>query len=424
VEAGLPFRNEPCSAIRWFAWAAWWRLGISLPCAGPGEELELGITRRYGSLDALRGLAALGVLLFHYNFTTGGIAPFHALLGAVYQSGHYLVDLFFVLSGYLLATVYAGRRDFAGLSWRRIARLVPLHWATLVLVLVLRLLMADVGLTLPDQNGDLHHFVLNVLLLDQIGLQRGFSFNTPSWSISVEWVVNLVLFALLAMGTKRLLWPALVLVALATVLLLSLRGQLASVGLLLGFLDAALLRGVVGFFMGVALASLFPMRGEDPSKRAWDLVFLLAAVTLVFCMSSPVFRETQGLDFIYALVLMPALVVAGVRGPLVARLLAIRPLEFLGKISYSIYLVHFPMLLLLMLVTVWTGIRPSSNPILQMLIFVAATLGLSYLSWRYLEKPAQAWLNNRFAMGRDAGPRDGPSGTMPIANARSGAGEF
>lgn len=370
---------------------------------------------RYGGLDAIRGLAAMGVVLFHYNFLTMGMAPFGTVLGPVYQAGHYLVDLFFVLSGYLLATVYADKRDFPALVWRRIARLVPLHWATLITMVGLRVLMSDAGLTLPDANGDAYHFVLNLLLLNQVGLQHGFSFNTPSWSISVEWITNLALFAAIACGVRRLLWPALALVAASIVLLLHYRGYLSSVGLILGFLDAALLRGMIGFFMGVALASLLPIPPIAGGHRRflWDLVFIAAAAAILACMGSERFRTTRGLDFLLPVVMMPALIAASMRGRIAAVALSLAPLRFLGEISYSVYLIHFPMLVLLMLVSVWSGIPNQGQSPLQLAAFLVATLGASYLSWRFFEVPMQSWLNRCWRPAPSPGAAITPPTTTP-----------
>lgn len=370
---------------------------------------------RYGGLDAIRGLAAIGVVLFHYNFLTMGTAPFGTVFGPVYQAGHYLVDLFFVLSGYLLATVYAGKRDFPALVWRRIARLVPLHWATLIAMVGLRVLMSDAGLTLPDTNGDAYHFVLNLLLLNQVGLQHGFSFNTPSWSISVEWITNLALFAAIACGVRRLLWLALALVAASTVLLLHYRGYLSSVGLILGFLDAALLRGMIGFFMGVALASLLPIPPITGGHRRflWDLVFIAAVAAILACMGSERFRITRGLDFLLPVVMMPTLIAASVRGRIAAVVLSLAPLRFLGEISYSVYLIHFPMLVLLMLVGVWSGVPNQGQSPLQLAAFLLATLGASYLSWRFFEVPMQSWLNRCWRSAPDPAPAITPPTTTP-----------
>lgn len=372
---------------------------------------------RYGSLDAIRGLAALGVVLFHYNFVALGAAPFAAIMEPVYEAGHYLVDLFFVLSGYLLASIYAGNRNFPALVWRRIARLVPLHWATLVLVLGLRALMADAGIPRPDENGDAYHFVLNLLLLNSVGLQQGFSFNTPSWSISVEWVVNLALFALIACGVRRMLWPALALVVVSAGLLLQYRGHLSSAGMILGFLDATVLRGMVGFFMGTALASLLPIPRlpQGQGKLAWDAGFLIASGGMLAAMASEDFRAARGADFLLPMLLMPVMIASSLRGRIVPAVLSLPPLRILGEISYSIYLIHFPMLIVLILAKHYMGIDAAADSLAQLGIYLAMTLGLSCLSWRYFEVPMQSWLNQwprpmqpPSALMADSGPSGEP----------------
>ncbi|HEX6241571.1 MAG TPA: acyltransferase, partial [Polyangiales bacterium] len=177
---------------------------------------------RYRSLDAIRGIAAFGVMIFHYA-NHFGTAPFLSMrqLGWVYRRGSILVDVFFVMSGYLLATIYAGRRDVGTLIWRRVARLVPLHWLMLGVVTLLQMpILRRHGVTFVYLNYDPYHFLLNLLLLHCSGLGNGFSFDGPAWSISVEWIVNLALFPLLwlrrnvlalvasgiALGSALVLW--------------------------------------------------------------------------------------------------------------------------------------------------------------------------------------------------------------------------
>ena len=347
---------------------------------------------------------------FHYRAHFGA-APFEGWLSPVYSSGMYLVDVFFVLSGYLLATVYRERRDFIGLAWARIARLVPLHVATLLLVAGLQYcyVYRHGGPFIYTAN-DVRHFVLNLLMLNASGLQGNFSFNGPAWSISVEWLANLMLFAVLVYWPKRLFAIAASLSMLSVLALWAHTGHLLSYGSFKGWLDANLLRGFVGFFAGVSVAFLAPLsaRSGRAAGHAWDAVFLVAAASVVFFLGSRhVWSLVVGVDFAFVLVLVPLLVVSACRGRQVSKLLDVAPLRWLGQISFSIYLLHFPMQLLFVLVFAAprNALDYGSTPVF--LAYTMATLAISWFAWKLLEMPAQAWLNSLWRQRPHAGRTPG-----------------
>ena len=94
---------------------------------------------RINELDSLRGIAAMGVVIFHYHAHLRG-APLFSVLEPIYLSGLLFVYFFFILSGFILAQVYAveGRyRTIRAAIVSRIARLYPLHLFTLGIVAVL-----------------------------------------------------------------------------------------------------------------------------------------------------------------------------------------------------------------------------------------------------------------------------------------------
>jgi peptidoglycan/LPS O-acetylase OafA/YrhL len=377
----------------------------------PGQASVMSMGKRYRSLDAIRGIAAFGVVLFHYR-NHFGAAPYAKALEPVYQRGMIFVDVFFVMSGYLLVTIYAGRRDFWALAWRRVARLAPLHWLMLALVTILQHLMVRrYGVPFTYAQNDAYHFLLNLLLLQSTGLANGFSFDGPSWSISVEWLINLLLFALLAAGIRRLTLAACSLALLSALAMWHHGKSMLAGGLFGGYVDVALLRGSTGFFAGVALSRLVPLAAEPraPAPAAWeraaghlwDLVLVLSVVALTIFMASNPVAGRPGVDFSVVLVVIPALIAGAVHGRWAARALALRPLQWLGRVSYSLYLVHFPMQALFVLLFPhperWLDYaRPS-----VLAAYLAATLLTSHLTLRFVELPAQSLLQ-RLSIRRQA----------------------
>ena len=154
---------------------------------------------RFESLDALRGLAALAVVLWHWqHFFYQGTRPhmpdiqrlpLSPLLSLFYTQGWLGVDLFFALSGFILYWLYservAERRISAPTFWLlRFSRLYPLHFATLIAVAIGQwLYMRETGDFFVYQFNDTRHFVLQLFLASEWGLQRGYSFSGPVWSV-------------------------------------------------------------------------------------------------------------------------------------------------------------------------------------------------------------------------------------------------
>jgi peptidoglycan/LPS O-acetylase OafA/YrhL len=185
-------------------------------------------------IDSLRGIASLAVaVFFHYRhfsslFQPGGApprsAPFYTLLRPLYNYGYLAVDVFFILSGFIFCHVYAESiRSRRVTAWKffvhRFSRLYPLHFATLcvtgVLVYAFR---HQTGRFPVYQYNGLQDFVLNVLFLQSGVLDRGMSFNGPSWSLSIEALLYFCFFVW-ACRSGRLRWIAAILLAAVAMLL-------------------------------------------------------------------------------------------------------------------------------------------------------------------------------------------------------------
>ena len=152
---------------------------------------------RFKALDGLRGLCALTVALLHlYNHMQ--IAP-PRFIGNSFA----LVDFFFVLSGFVLAHAFfedlAANGEGGLFMLRRIGRLYPLHFFMLMLFLAIEI-AKYIGLAPRRDHGGAPFaaettpasLASNLLLMQSLGLHDKVSWNFPSWSISVEFYVNLL----------------------------------------------------------------------------------------------------------------------------------------------------------------------------------------------------------------------------------------
>src|SRR5215471_19407682 len=173
-------------------------------CMRPTEFGTAG-AHKYEALDGLRGIAALGVVLYHVDWVN------HFSDTQFVRNGFLFVDLFFILSGFVLASVYRGRistpyqlRDFLLL---RFFRIYPLHVAILavfVLIESCKLILTKNGLVASTGGAfsgsrSLALLPYNVFLLQGAGFIHRFTWNVPSWSISSEAVAYLA-FGAVSLG--------------------------------------------------------------------------------------------------------------------------------------------------------------------------------------------------------------------------------
>ncbi|MBD0272012.1 MAG: acyltransferase [Acetobacteraceae bacterium] len=340
------------------------------------------------SLTALRGVAALWVFGFHlWLLDRGTTAPAYAGTPAatLFEHGWTGVDLFFILSGYVLATVHSTLSMGGAPRFliRRAFRLYPLHIATTLALAAGVALASAAGLELSrDGRYDWDDLPASLLLLHTF-LSEPNRWNSVTWSISVELVCYALLPAVLPL-LRRVPLRGLVAAAL---------GLAAAAAVWIVALDApshgmpAVVRGLFGFYLGccVALASAGP-NGEAGARfgrraGAWALA---AAAVLAF----GVLADLPSLVPPCTAVLVGAL--AAERG-LVARALNAEPLVWLGRVSFSIYLLHMPVLAALerLLPLHRLPLPPLGGALLRDAVALAAVLALSALAHRLVEEPGR-----------------------------------
>jgi peptidoglycan/LPS O-acetylase OafA/YrhL len=304
--------------------------------------------QRFVILDFLRFLFAFLVAWMHLN---GFASPKKAYLA---------VDFFFILSGFVLCIAYERRADQPGFYRRylvdRIARLYPLHLATLLLLVPLNILfyVTSGGQFLSNGwsygDGHAYTFVLNLFLLQNVGLTTNSSWNAPAWSISVEMVVNVFLGILIIhLAQRKRLWPFLLATSIICyAVLFNTFGNLGAFSEpALGFINSGLIRGVAGIALGIVVFEVY--NGLEHQKNAGFTRFvgLLALVTsgLLFGLIL-VFTTVKNIDFLtvplmFCMVLAIALYE---RLKPMAEGLTRSVLVGLGALSYAVYLCHWPIL--------------------------------------------------------------------------------
>lgn len=351
---------------------------------------------RYHELDALRAVAALGVVCAHY-LGVFHAAPFGHVLAPFYRRGPLMVDFFFVLSGFVLAHAFwtpARSRQVMANVGARLARLYPLHLVTLLFVALLQWVVSS-GLQWKDglfvyPHADGYHFLLNLFLLQHSGLNNGGSFNVPSWSISTEFMVNVVFMMLIA-APRRI--AVLAMAALAAVSLYGLTSDvLLSAKPVFGWFDRGIVRTFAGFFLGVGVYRLHVRWGGVSAPLVFDLVTAATLVAIGTYLASQNLASTTG-DMLCAFVGFPVLVFAVVRSRWLRGWLTFKPMLHLGKISYSIYLVHYPLQLLTPVLAIVLGVNVEYESRWVFVAFVAGVIAVASITHRWIEVGGRQWMS-------------------------------
>jgi peptidoglycan/LPS O-acetylase OafA/YrhL len=373
------------------------------------------LTRKFAGLELLRFLAAAAVLFWHYQHffynvppgdpTRYAVAqqPLYPVLSLLYHHGDFAVQVFWAISGFIFffrysAAIYEKRVTLREYVVFRVSRLYPLHIVTLVAVALLQLAFMRVnagGKPFVYPYFDVRHFVLNVLMISQWGLQSGFSFNGPVWSVSVEEFCYLAFF-FIASGlafTRR----TFAMVFIAAWVLLVTRALSPQFGECLALF---LLGGVT---WGV---HRWIMEGGVGRRAASMAVLVATAIAVATSWSSyptmhPVVRTTTTY-----FVLIPTILFG---------FLALSPRDDswaghlcgeLGKLTYSTYMIHFPLQLATVIVLDSLGVsRAIFYSLTALVVFISTVMVTGYFLFSRFEMPMQACVRSKLLPGAAASER-------------------
>lgn len=333
-------------------------------------------------LTALRFMAALWVVFYTFwpNLDVGFLPNLAA-------KGYLGVELFFVLSGFILSHVYLHafaekRFSYRGFLWARIARVYPLHLFTLLGVMALGLGAVAVGMSIDDSVLSWKTLPAHLLMLHAWGFAGEAGWNHPSWSISAEWFAYLAfpLFAVAAWPLRKRPWVA---TAGAAVFLMGLYAafeHLAGFPLTEATFRWGALRIVPCFAYGCALYLVY---GRAPLPRA-GLLALSAAVVMV---GSASVLAWDAVTVLAAGLLILAL--ASIPHDR-AGWLGSRPAVYLGEISYSVYMVCAPwQILAVNLAARATGADEKRLHVLVWLGIILGLIAAAAATYHLIERPAR-----------------------------------
>lgn len=345
--------------------------------------------RHLDALTGLRGIAAWMVVLYHVRLSLLHLLPGDVI--AVLARGYLAVDLFFMLSGFVIWYNYEQRLRDGGWDatwqflWRRFARVWPLH-ATVLAGFV----GFAVALKLSGRSVSGYPFAelpLHVLLMQNWGLTNALAWNHPAWSISTEFSAYLlfpVVVSTWRSNTSRSIAVVGAVAALAA-LLYALFAVNGYDNLGENIPGLGLVRCLVEFAMGSLMCLLWGRWSEQ--RRA----ALHAALACFFIVVAGAALKLPEIALAPAVFWSALLAIALNRG-IIARVLASSVPRYLGEISYSTYLAHFGLFIVFKMAFVGSGLQLSWTTFGG---FVLMVLLVSMGLYHGLEKPAQRWLNSR-----------------------------
>jgi peptidoglycan/LPS O-acetylase OafA/YrhL len=336
----------------------------------------------------LRGIAATVVFIAHVDLA--GQFPEWSWLKTIYPAfmwHHHCVDLFFILSGFILNWVYLAKPQ---VNWKsygvaRVARIYPLYFAALgFMLLVDAYSLFFHGITVNDLH--LSRLLPNLLMLTGFSNDPTMSsINVPSWSVSVEIVMYVSLFPLLCFLERRftkMAWFALMLVCVIGTQLCYIYPEA------LGWPYIA--RGIFGFALGFACCSLWRKSDQTnmPAYFGWAAV-VLALLSITHIVPATI-----------KLACFPAIVVATISGGgSISKALSTRCLVWLGDRSYSLYLWHYPMIICFSRFLLYNhshdGVCALNRRILAYCLITVSAFAMADASYRWFECPAREWIRGK-----------------------------
>ncbi|GGI15912.1 acyltransferase family protein [Oxalicibacterium faecigallinarum] len=347
---------------------------------------------RIDELESIRGIAALLVVIYHIPNWNAALFDL-----PLFRNSYLMVELFFVLSGFVIYKAYADNIDspakLARFQFLRFARLYPVHLLFLLVFLGMEIAKyiayTHYGIksnkTTPFVENDLTALVQQLFLIQAIGpTGNALTFNAPAWSISVEFYTYL-LFSLIVLYMGRMKMVVFATLGIAACVVLAADPKN-------GFAD--LLSCLAGFFIGCCTAwASERVRFKLPSQSV-----ALAVVLLLLYLQMKTPKQHDLWIYLFTAVLVLAIVLSD--DGAIRRMLRLRFFLWLGTISYSIYMSHSALLWSFNQVHRFFFKRSEIliegrmvpqlsfvQALLSYIVILALLLLLSHLVYRFIEHP-------------------------------------
>jgi len=320
---------------------------------------------RFFALDSLRGLASIGVAIFHLH---GG------------WGGYLAVDFFLVLSGFILSHSYLYKDtatttiDFVS---HRLARLYPLHLYTLSVFIFVYFLIDEKNTSYAD--GTFFTIIQQLTLTQNIGFNpSGISWNYPNWSISVEFWVNVLFILFISKSTKNS--SLFVAAIIGLIVIYKNTGHLDTHSYnYYNIFNSGIIRGISSFFIGILSYRIYLNYRDDIRIKKYinyiELLCIIGVIIVVFGRSG----KFSGGDIFAPFVFMFVVATFAIESGRLSK--QIIKFKYLGIISYSIYLNQISVLMVV------RNTLGKSDVLSVLSTYLLILIIYSHFTYRYIEKP-------------------------------------
>ena len=336
-------------------------------------------TTKIYSIELLRFISSLMVVIWHYQhfffpFNTNSSLAFFDIdnyfisLIENTKLGFHGVYIFFCISGIVFSITYLNKKKitFKKFMAKRFARLYPLHFLTLITVLVVQ----NINLNYSNNYeiyflNDIKHFLLNIFLISGWGFEDGHSFNAPIWSVSVEILVYIIFFIFMTqLNIYKYILPLGILIICLVVRKI--------------YFENYILHALILFFSGVILSRLYLDK-----KKSILLILSILFLPLSFFGTYKIFLMCIGLCSMFLFIESAFNLSKKIK------------LIFLnlGNLTYASYLIHIPLQLLIILIFNISNINLIifREP-LVFFLFIVKFFFFSYYIFLYFEKPINIYI--------------------------------
>ncbi|NCE65616.1 acyltransferase [Pseudoflavonifractor sp. 524-17] len=331
--------------------------------------------------------------IFHYeHFYSDALVnyPFYNILAPFYNYGYLCVEMFLMLSGFKFVALYEkkiseGEITFSEFIKKRLIRLYPLFGIMTVVTQILQMMCYHrFGWYFLHESSTLYDMLLTLLGVTGILNLSATAINGPAWTMPIEMTMYIIFFFV----AKRAKIHYIGAYFCALLFGLTVRGW----GCWYPLINGNLARGLISFFLG-ALICKFQQQVREPRKIAvGSFCGLLFSVMIWIFWGKESFGDFDGY---FALIILPSILLLFLNSKVAILLLSSKIASFFGRISYSMYLVHFPITILIAMAYELSGrTLDSGNPALlyfRTVLILVASIATYYL----LEQPLYSIVMNR-----------------------------
>ena len=348
-------------------------------------------------IELLRFIAAFSVVIWHYqhffyegtqlalNFEISD-QPFFSVLKLFYSQGYNGVQMFWAISGYIFFYVYFTKiKNFEinakEFTVRRFSRLYPLHFLTLIIVLILQmLLLSKNGEFSIYPNNDFKYFLLNIFFISH-WFQDSLSYNGPIWSVSIEIAVLIFYFILCRYFNTFFIF----LIALFLLILFFNFNFLISECIFLFF---------CGGFLYLLKTNKFIFK-FDKNFYIYFILFLglLVMVDIVFIDTKSFIFSKLSLYFKCLFILSLFTII----DEILIKFKLANLCKIFGSWTYACYLIHIPIQLTIINIANFLNFEIPNEDNLFFILYILFIFILSHLVFNFFEKPAQDILRKKFS---------------------------